>query len=315
MYTAETLNGMIQNWKLLSIPKAELVVKAAEAAMEYPYVWGATGQECNPTKRNYFANRDACPEAESRVIREKCQRLRANNPKSTCVGCKYYPGGPVLIYDCQGFVKWVMRQVGIVLSGGGCTSMWNNNANWDGKGVLADMPTDKVCLVFMQSPKDHKTMNHVGLHIGNGQVIECSGEVKRSTTSAKGWTHYAMVKGLDGSTPMPATKPTLRRGSTGPYVVECQTDLVSLGYDIGKSGIDGVYGKATMSAVASFQTSKGLKPDGICGPATWAAIDEAVGPKPGLEPAKLYSVLIPHLTEEQANALCAEYAGATKTKE
>jgi peptidoglycan hydrolase-like protein with peptidoglycan-binding domain len=64
---------------------------------------------------------------------------------------------------------------------------------------------------------------------------------------------------------------------------------------------DGKYGKKTASQVAKFQASRGLKSDGICGQQTWKALDEAIEPSPA--PAKLYTVHIPHQTEEQCEEL------------
>jgi peptidoglycan hydrolase-like protein with peptidoglycan-binding domain len=64
---------------------------------------------------------------------------------------------------------------------------------------------------------------------------------------------------------------------------------------------DGKYGKKTASQVAKFQASRGLKSDGICGQQTWKAIDEAIEPSPA--PAKLFTVHIPLLTEEQCEEL------------
>ena len=59
--------------------------------------------------------------------------------------------------------------------------------------------------------------------------------------------------------------------------------------------------------------AEGLKADGIVGPKTWEALDEAVGPTPPV--TTLYTVHIPHLTEYQADALIATYAGSWKTAE
>lgn len=64
--------------------------------------------------------------------------------------------------------------------------------------------------------------------------------------------------------------PTLRRGSTGPSVRKLQTLLNGYGFNPGP--IDGIFGSRTQAAVISFQTSKGLSPDGIVGPKTWAAL-------------------------------------------
>ena len=72
------------------------------------------------------------------------------------------------------------------------------------------------------------------------------------------------------------TKPTLRKGTSSPYVVECQEDLLKLGYDLAHYGADGKYGNITMREVKKFQKAQGLAVDGICGPKTWAALDAAV---------------------------------------
>ena len=114
-------------------------------------------------------------------------------------------------------------------------------------------------------------------------------------------------------TPTP-TRPTLRRGSKGEYVVELQTILQKLGYDLGSLGIDGNYGRMTVSAVMNFQSDHGLTRDGVCGAKTWAKILEA---KDTLRPVEdpLYTVHVPHLTTYQADAILQQYAGAYKTAE
>lgn len=53
---------------------------------------------------------------------------------------------------------------------------------------------------------------------------------------------------------------------------ERQAALVRLGYDVGKAGVDGVYGHDTRSAVEAFQAAEHLVVDGIWGPRTEAAV-------------------------------------------
>lgn len=313
MNNASQVDDFFQQWKKEGQTKEHLIVNTAKAEIGWPYVWGAIGAPCSPEKRQYYANRSSCPEAEAKLIISRCQAL--NGSGKYCGGCEYYPENMrVLIDDCQGFVKQVLSRVGISLAGGGCTSMWNNDSNWTQKGTKDRMP-DQVCLVFCWSEKN-QNMNHVGIHVGGGVIIECSATVRYNNISKSIWTHYAIPRGLGGDTPMP-THATIRRGSTGPDVVECQEDLIQLNYDLSPYGADGKFGAKTEAAVKSFQsthtdpiTGKQLKADGIVGPATWAALDAAV-----VSGTVLYTVTIPHLTLDQANSLISQYPGATKKEE
>ena len=300
MNSAATLDNMIRNWKTEGHTKAELLVLQADAMLGWPYAWGASGQDCTPEKRTYFMNRSAIGAGDAELIRKRCQIL--NGSAALCSGCKYYPGGAkTRIQDCQGFMKEICKTVGITLKGGGCTSMWNDNSNWTEKGLIKDMPAGAVCLVFKHISSTGK-MDHVGLHIGGGNIIHCSGEVKRGKTSEKGWTHYAIPKGLEGGGPVPDPgKPTLRRGSRGEYVTLLQTMLVQRGYDIGKCGADGAFGAATEAAVKMFQTDHGLPSDGIVGENTWAALESGK--------TELYTVTIQHVSRSVAEGIVHTYGG------
>ena len=65
------------------------------------------------------------------------------------------------------------------------------------------------------------------------------------------------------------TKPTLKIGSKGDYVVIAQGRLVVAGYDI---VVDGNFGPKTKQAVIQFQKDHGLVADGVIGPKTWAKL-------------------------------------------
>jgi peptidoglycan hydrolase-like protein with peptidoglycan-binding domain len=68
---------------------------------------------------------------------------------------------------------------------------------------------------------------------------------------------------------------TLRQGEEGPAVADLQYDLHALNfYEVGE--IDGKFGPRTNDGVRRFQEEHNLKVDGIVGPITWAALDEAL---------------------------------------
>lgn len=302
MNTADKVTELINGWKGQGFTKAELAIKIADACIGWPYVWGGAGQICNSTNRSSYANRSSCPEAESAVIISKCQVLRQS--ASSCKGCKWYPNGATRFYDCRGFTRWVLQQVGITINGAGATSQWNDNSNWTSKGAIGNLPANTVCCLFK---KVDDKMNHTGLYIGNGMVIHCSGEVKKEVVKTSSWTHFAVPKGIDGD--VPVCRPTVRRGSTGDDVKYVQETLISLGYDLGSYGADGKFGAKTEAAVKSFQKANGLNADGVVGPLTYEVLEKA---QPD---GALYTVTIPHVTKFKAEALVKDYAGASMKKE
>src|SRR5918995_358980 len=72
----------------------------------------------------------------------------------------------------------------------------------------------------------------------------------------------------------------LRRGDRGRGVVDLQTRLFNLGFDLGNRGIDGVFGSRTEFAVKAFQQGMSILADGVVGEITWNEIVEA-GYRPG----------------------------------
>ena len=111
-----------------------------------------------------------------------------------------------------------------------------------------------------------------------------------SKVTAGKWTHWGELAGIDyvntGNSEFrihnselyesETVKQTLRKGSKGDTVRELQTMLLKLGYDLGPCGIDGDFGKATETAVRSFQSDHRLTVDGIVGKITWAELGEAL---------------------------------------
>ncbi len=164
-------------------------------------------------------------------------------------------------------------------------------------------------------------MGHVGIALGDGTIVHASGHdtgVVRTKISAGRWTHYAIPKGMDvvvdGVTDAPEDKPgdgrnrdTIRKGARGPTVVEAQGLLLRAGYPLPRHGADGSFGAETEAAVRAFQQKSGLTADGIVGPLTWAALDQAADGGT----AMLCTVTIPGLSREEAEELAGLYPGAT----
>ena len=67
----------------------------------------------------------------------------------------------------------------------------------------------------------------------------------------------------------------IREGDRGAAVEDVQRRLITLGVDLGPTGVDGVFLGATCAAVRAFQRARGLDEDGEVGDHTWAALVDA----------------------------------------
>lgn len=289
MNTANQVESIRQQMEQEGAARPDIIRQVALACIGWPYVFGAWGEECTPAGRKRRV-RDDHP-----TIRSACQVL--SGKASDCSGCKWYPQDErVRMYDCRGFTRWLIQQVGLDITGQGATSQYNTNANWVRKGRISDGMPDVVCCLFRQKGS---SMEHTGMHIGGGVVVDCSVNVRNGGMS--GWTHYAIPVGLYSEEEIPVTvvKPTLRKGDRGDNVQELQETLNRLGYDCGEA--DGVFGSKTKTAVEAFQKASGLSVDGVVGRNTWAALDAATGAvQPPEEVApQLYRVTIEGVTYEQ----------------
>ena len=68
---------------------------------------------------------------------------------------------------------------------------------------------------------------------------------------------------------------------------------------------DAIFGTRTKQAVAAFQSSAGLSADGICGPKTWSALDQA-----DQSPRATYTVTVGGLSKSAAEELAKAFPGA-----
>ena len=284
MKTAKQVDQLVADLKGSGIPLSDAAWQTALACIGWPYIFGDRGQYCTPAHRRAAYNSKG---AEHPTIKTKCKNFDVSG---SCSGCTFYPGGQTRANDCRGFTYWVLLMVyGWKLMGAGCTAQWNNKDNWREQGAVKDgIPQDVIVCLFYRDKKNPKVMAHTGLYY-NGETCECSSGVQHFTKINKKWEYWGVPACVQGDIPTPTPpgpepvkKPTLRRGSTGQYVVECQTDLIKLGYDVGKTGADGIFGKNTESGVKSFQKQhfdadgNKLVVDGVVGQKTWYALDKAL---------------------------------------
>lgn len=67
----------------------------------------------------------------------------------------------------------------------------------------------------------------------------------------------------------------LKLGDRGKEVLDIQSRLTGLGYDVGTDGVDGLFGPDTLTAVLNFQQASGLLADGVIAENTWRELVEA----------------------------------------
>lgn len=101
-----------------------------------------------------------------------------------------------------------------------------------------------------------------------------SSSTTSTSTSTSSTTSTSTTSTTVAADPAPTT---LRRGDTGPAVAALQRRLHALGYWLGARNDS--YGLLTEQAVTAFQKVEGLARDGIAGPNTLAALEDATRPK------------------------------------
>ena len=111
----------------------------------------------------------------------------------------------------------------------------------------------------------------IGLALGG--VFSGTG---KKNANAPRTTESAPTTALTQPQTVPLPAATLKLGDHGIAVKQLQRALRSLGYTTGT--IDGVFGASTEHALVAFQTAHHLSPDGVLGPATHAALLNALRP-------------------------------------
>lgn len=194
--------------------------------------------------------------------------------------------------DCSAAaMKAIKAAAGINI--GSNTSAQINNRD---KGLVVDETTgfypdlDKLlpgdCLYFKGNASHPLDVGHVEMYMGNGK---CIGHGSGKGPTIKNVKDYCKSRAnskrryfmtirwiLDDDAPVPPSteRRNLKKGMYGVDVKALQHALVTLGYSVGKWGVDGDFGADTENAVLAFQINNQLLNTGIVDDATWRKIDQ-----------------------------------------
>ncbi len=300
MQTLEQVQTVLDGLKDAGTPAPEIIRQLAPLCLGWPYVFGAWGEECVPSKRGIRMR------SEHPTIKSACRVLSGDydwkniHSRKYCGTCQWAQGARM--FDCRGFTRWLLQQAGLDIAGSGATSQWDTAANWTQRGEIAQMP-DVVCVLFRRKAG---RMEHTGMHLGSGRVIHCSRNVEEGALKGGNWTHYAIPRGLydEREIPVSPVRRTLRKGAQGADVKTLQTFLIAWGCEPGTP--DGIFGKQTDAALRAFQRAQGLTVDGVCGPATWTAL---------AQPVETYTIRIEGATYQQYRRILDICPLAEATKE
>lgn len=261
-----------------------------------------------------------------------------NRPNITVCASAYIgkqADGTVAVYQA---LPWDRR---CWLSGSGSKGK-KNNANhlgYAGFEICADGLTDKayfeaavmnasVCLtaylcnlygVGIDKVRDHSELHGMGLASNHADISHWLKKYGLNMNDYRAAVQAAMKEGVeveyiecDDQKPARAT---IRKGSRGEDVVYLQTCLLNLGYRLPEYGADGSFGNETFVALKAFQVISGLTADGVCGPATWKAVEDAVKAKEQRQQeAATYTVTISGLDAATATYLLETYPGAVASE-
>lgn len=235
--------------------KIRALVNLALQAYEekWGYIWGKSGQVWTQANQN-AATRDMTVKYGQKWVGKR-------------------------VADCSGLFVWAFKQLGGKIYHGSNT-IWNEYTDPDHRGPLAGEVKIRYGTAVFQNTDGKR--GHIGWYVGGGMCVEERGTQTGIIMSPlAAWDEWGELKGADYSGEIWETfnilpLDTITKGAKGELVKYLQNALQEADYDIGKTGVDGIFGAETLSAVRAFQSDKGLTPDGKVGKNTWAAIKALV---------------------------------------
>ena len=154
---------------ILQPSKADKVFKYALEKIGCGYIWGGKGQFLTEEKLKKF--------------KKKFPGFINENIDRKWIGKQ--------VFDCSGLVLSTFEQVGIHISHG-AVSAWENT-KWAIKGEINYLPKDKIAILFKELEGQ---MIHVGIYLGNGEVVNAKIEGVIKEELRPTWTHFGIPLGL-----------------------------------------------------------------------------------------------------------------------
>lgn len=168
-----------------------------------------------------------------------------------------------------------------ILAGGPGVIHFNGWHN-DRAGNVVTVKYDHKTVSAMHCHLQGKGPLAVGTRVDAGAVIGYVGSTGNSTGP-----HLHLATYLPGSklvapsTVYSTTVVTPVATYSKAHITKVQQLLIKLGYDLGKTGADGILGPKTTAAVREFQTTRpGLVVDGLPGPRTLEQLEALTAPAP-----------------------------------
>lgn len=169
-------------------------------------------------------------------------------------------------FDCSELVEWAAARAGLFMPDGAWAQYQHCRRNKRVVSVAQALKTRGALLFIAKgAASGGGGGNHVAISLGDGRTIEARGrKYGTGVFNARGrrWTHGGLIPGADYSVVAPVKSvgftEVLKVGSKGVNVKALQLKL----------GLkpDGVFGPKTKAAVIAFQKRHGLKADGVFGP-------------------------------------------------
>jgi len=260
-----------------------------------PYVYGATAAKCTPAYRK--ARIEQYPDYAA-SIQKYCPVL--SGKQANCSGCKYEGK---LAFDCAQLTRYAAKAAGFELPSGSKSQF--TKVAWMVKDTIDKLQPGQAAFLYRVTSSG--SVPHTGIALGDGTFVDARGHssgVLHSPMSSYQWTHFCIHPAQE-SEGEPMSKTILSFGSSGDQVRWLQTDLIRLGYDLGKWGADGKFGSQTTKAVREFQAAYGMPVTGA-----WSEDDEErMAIVMADQPEDKDMVLVPRAWLEELIALVAKMGG------